>query len=82
VGLTVARSGVAVTLTSVGCDGSDWSRPAERAAATHLSLSGATDRHHIQERDDARRYEIGVLGLASLILTQLRREHADHFAQE
>lgn len=34
------------------------------------------DRHHINERDDARRYAIGVLGLGSLLLTQLRHEHA------
>jgi hypothetical protein len=40
------------------------------------------DRHHIQDRDDARRYAIGVLGLGSLILTQLRHEHADHFCGE
>ena len=40
------------------------------------------DRHHIQDRDDARRYAIGVLGLGSLLLTQLRHEHADHFAEE
>jgi Protein of unknown function (Hypoth_ymh) len=43
---------------------------------------GNVDRHHISERDDARRYAIGVLGLGSLILTQLRHEHADHFAEE
>lgn len=36
------------------------------------------DRHRIQERDDARRYALGVLGLGSLLLTQLRHEHADH----
>lgn len=35
------------------------------------------DRHHIQDRDDARRYAIGVLGLGSLLLTQLRHEHSD-----
>ena len=35
------------------------------------------DRHRIQDRDDARRYALGVLGLGSLLLTQLRHEHAD-----
>jgi len=35
------------------------------------------DRHRIQDRDDARRYAIGVLGLGSLLLTQLRHEHVD-----
>jgi len=36
------------------------------------------DRHRIQERDDARRYALGVLGLGSLLLTQLRHEHSGH----
>lgn len=40
------------------------------------ALSNA-DRHRINERDDARRYAIGVLGLGSLLLTQLRYEHGD-----
>jgi hypothetical protein len=35
------------------------------------------DRHRIQDRDDARRYAIGVLGLGSLLLTQIRYEHGD-----
>lgn len=33
------------------------------------------DRHRIQKRDDSQRYAIGVLGLGSLLLTQLRYEH-------
>jgi hypothetical protein len=33
------------------------------------------DRHRIQKRDDAKRYALGVLGLGSLLLTQLRFEH-------
>jgi len=40
--------------------------------------AGNVDRHRIQQRDDARRYAIGVLGLGSLLLTQLRYEHGDH----
>lgn len=36
------------------------------------------DRHRIQEREDARRYAFGVLGLGSLLLTQLRHEHGGH----
>jgi len=36
------------------------------------------DRHRIQQRDDGRRYAIGVLGLGSLLITQLRHEHRDH----
>lgn len=35
------------------------------------------DRHNIQKRDDAKRYAFGVLGLGSLILTQLRYQHGD-----
>lgn len=34
-------------------------------------------RHRIQTRDDARQYALGVLGLGSLLLTQLRFEHED-----
>jgi hypothetical protein len=39
---------------------------------------GNVDRHHVQDRSDARRYALGVLGLGSLLLTQLRFEHGDH----
>ncbi|MEV6238672.1 TIGR02391 family protein [Lentzea sp. NPDC051838] len=35
------------------------------------------DRHNIQKRPDAKRYAFGVLGLGSLILTQLRHQHGD-----
>jgi hypothetical protein len=38
---------------------------------------GNVDRHNIQRRDDAKRYAFGVLGLGSLILTQLRYQHGD-----
>jgi len=38
---------------------------------------GNVDRHRIQKRDDAKRYALGVLGLGSLLLTQLRHEHSD-----
>lgn len=37
-------------------------------------------RHNKVERDDVRQYAIGVLGLASLILTQVRYEHHDLLA--
>lgn len=40
------------------------------------------DRHRIQTRDDAKRYALGVLGLGSLLLTQLRYEHGDIFKTE
>ncbi|WP_167327148.1 TIGR02391 family protein [Rhodococcoides fascians] len=35
------------------------------------------DRHHVQQRADLKRYAVGVLGLASLLLTQMRYAHAD-----
>lgn len=49
-----------------------------RALATGFAQAiSNVDRHHIQDRQDARRYAIGVLGLGSLLLTQLRFEHGD-----
>lgn len=36
---------------------------------------GNVDRHRLQSRVDAKRYAIGVLGVGSLLLTQLRFEH-------
>lgn len=38
---------------------------------------GNVDRHNIQDRGDLRLYALGVLGLASLLLTQIRHEHSD-----
>lgn len=38
---------------------------------------GNVDRHNIQKRNDAKRYAFGVLGLGSLILTQLRHQHGE-----
>lgn len=40
---------------------------------------GNADRHRIQQRDDAKRYAMGVLGAGSLLLTQLRYEHGNRF---
>lgn len=40
-----------------------------------VAALGNVDRHHVQERPDARLYAMGVLGLASLLLTQLRHQH-------
>lgn len=64
---------------------SDWrlgSRTGEREGWRALATGFAqalsnVDRHKIQRRQDAQRYAIGVLGLGSLILTQLRHEHAE-----
>lgn len=69
----------------VFADESDWrlgARAAEREGWRALATGFAqalsnVDRHRIQRRDDARRYALGVLGLGSLLLTQLRYEHGD-----
>jgi hypothetical protein len=53
-----------------------------RALATGLATAvGNSDRHHIQQRDDMERYAMGVLGLGSLILTQVRHQHAEIIAE-
>lgn len=47
-----------------------------RSLATGLVAAlGNVDRHNIQERPDVKQYAIGVLGLASLLLTQVRYQH-------
>lgn len=43
---------------------------------------GNVDRHHVQNRAAARRYAIGVLGLGSLLLTQLRYEHGERLSED
>ena len=40
-----------------------------------VAALGNVDRHGIQDRDDARPYALGVLGLASLLLTQVKHQH-------
>lgn len=40
---------------------------------------GNVDRHRIQTRNDARLYATGVLGVGSLLLTQLKYEHGNRF---
>lgn len=72
-------------MAHVFSDSSDWrlgSRAGEREGWRGLGMGfaqalGNVDRHRIQSRDDAQRYAIGVLGLGSLLLTQLRHEHGD-----
>lgn len=69
----------------VFADDSDWrlgARAGEREGWRFLGMGfaqalGNVDRHKVQRRDDARRYAVGVLGLGSLLLTQLRWEHGD-----
>jgi hypothetical protein len=74
-----------VLFSTVFADESDWrlgARAGEREGWRFLGMGFAqalsnVDRHRIQKRDDARRYAIGVLGLGSLLLTQMRFEHSD-----
>lgn len=40
------------------------------------------DRHRIQSRDDLRHYAVGVLGTASLLLTQMRYQHGNRFISQ
>lgn len=54
-----------------------------RALGTGFAQAiGNVDRHHRQERDDMKQYALGVLGLASLLLTQIRHEHGDLIADQ
>lgn len=59
----------------LGRQASEWE--GWRSLGQGLALAiGNVDRHRIQQRSDVRRYAMGVLGLGSLLLTQLRYEHA------
>jgi len=40
---------------------------------------GNYDRHNVKKREDIKLYALGVLGLGSLLLTQLRYQHSDIF---
>lgn len=44
-----------------------------------MSSCSNVDRHRIQSRDDLRGYAVGVLGTASLLLTQMRYQYAGSF---
>jgi len=66
-------------------DEGDWrlgatqsERDGWRALGTgFVQAIGNVDRHHRKQRPDTRRYAVGVLGLGSLLLTQMRHEHGD-----
>lgn len=60
----------------LGKEASEWEGWRGLAMGFAQAL-GNVDRHNIQKRDDAKRYAFGVLGLGSLILTQLRYQHGD-----
>lgn len=60
----------------LGAARSEWE--GWRSLGTGLATAlGNSDRHHVQKRDDMERYAMGVLGLGSLILTQIRYQHAE-----
>lgn len=81
-GETLVGKGLMATVFG---DTSDWrlgAKAGEREGWRALAMGftqalGNVDRHRIQKRDDARRYAIGVLGLGSLLLTQMRFEHPE-----
>jgi hypothetical protein len=53
-----------------------------RSLGTGLAQAiGNVDRHRIQQRADIRRYAMGVLGLGSLLLTQIRYENPASVAE-
>lgn len=54
----------------------------KQLAIGFVQATSNVNRHRIQKRDDARTYAMGVLGTASLILTQLRYEHGSRFPSE
>lgn len=70
-------------MAKVFSDESKWnlgSGPSETEGWRFLAMGftqalSNVDRHRIQVRSDSRQYAMGVLGLGSLILTQLKSEH-------
>lgn len=60
----------------LGKEASEWEGWRMLGAGFAQALSNV-DRHNIQRRTDAKRYAFGVLGVGSLILTQLRYQHGD-----
>lgn len=65
----------------LGKQESEWEGWRSLAIGFALAL-GNVDRHNIQKRDDAKRYAFGVLGLGSLLLTQLRYQYEDDLLQQ
>jgi hypothetical protein len=60
----------------LGQRAAEWQGWRELGIGFSLALRNV-DLHRLQKREDAKRYAIGVLGLGSLLLTQLRYEHGD-----
>jgi hypothetical protein len=66
-------------LLRLGVQPSEWE--GWRALGMGLAQAvGNVDLHRLEQRGDARAYAIGVLGLGSLPLTQMRTQHADLIA--
>jgi hypothetical protein len=42
-----------------------------------VAALGNVDRHNIQDRTDGKRYAMGIVGLCSLLLTQIRYQHPE-----
>jgi Protein of unknown function (Hypoth_ymh) len=62
-------------LSAVASEAQGWQQ-----LAMGLAGVGNVDRHDVQERDDLKRYALGLIGTASLILTQIRHQHPDRVA--
>lgn len=51
----------------------------QQLATGFVQAVSNVDRHRIQQRDDAKAYAMGVVGAASLLITQLRYQHGSRF---
>lgn len=51
----------------------------QQLATGFVQALSNVDRHRIQDRSDAKAYAMGVVGTASLIVTQLRHQHGTRF---
>jgi hypothetical protein len=58
-----------------GYSGGDLFTEAWVGLASRCTRVGQCDRHNIRDRADIKKYALGVLGLASLLLTQTRYAH-------
>lgn len=67
----VLRAGGQLALGSQASETEGW----RNLGIGLFAAVGNVDRHGIQQRADVRQYAIGVLGLASLILTQIKHDH-------
>lgn len=59
-------------LSPVASEAQGWQQ-----LAMGLAGVGNVDRHTVQDRADLKRYALGIVGTASLILTQIRHQHPE-----